>query len=60
LLVDTGDTTGLARAVRALLSDVAATATLGQAAQARVRTHFTLDREAEGIGAVYQRLFDRG
>jgi mannosyltransferase len=60
LLVDTGDTTGLARAVRALLSDVAATATLGQAAQARVRTHFTLDREAHGIGAVYQRLFDRG
>ena len=60
LLVDTGDATGLAQAARALLRDVAATATLGQAAQARVHAHFTLEREAEGIGAVYQRLFDQG
>jgi mannosyltransferase len=60
LLVDTGDATGLAQAARALLRDVAATATLGQTAQARVHAHFTLEREAEGIGAVYQRLFDQG
>jgi mannosyltransferase len=60
LLVDTGDAAGLAKALRTLLSDVAATAMLGKAAQERVHAQFTLEREAAGIGEVYQRLFDQG
>ena len=60
LLVDTGDAAGLAKALRTLLSDVASTAMLGKAAQERVHAQFTLEREAAGIGEVYQRLFDQG
>ena len=33
---------------------------MGVAARDRVTREFSLQREADGIGAVYQRLFDAG
>ena len=57
LLVDTGDASGLAQALSTLLADPTTTATLGRHALDRVRMDFTLEREADGIGAVYRRLF---
>ena len=59
-LVNTGDARGLARALHDLLADPARTEAMGDAARARVTEHFSLQREAEGIGRVYQQLFDRG
>lgn len=59
-LVDPGDAPGLAQALRELLADPSGTAAMGEAARARVTEHFSLQREAEGIGRVYQQLFDRG
>lgn len=58
-LVDTGDALGLARAVRQVLADLPAAVRMGQAAHARVSQEFSLAREAEGIGRVYQQLFDQ-
>ncbi|MEW5886795.1 MAG: glycosyltransferase family 4 protein [Pseudomonadota bacterium] len=57
-LVDTGDAPGLAQAVRAVLQDPQQALRMGQAARARVLEQFTLEREAAGIGRVYQALFD--
>ncbi|MFZ9374495.1 MAG: glycosyltransferase family 4 protein [Burkholderiaceae bacterium] len=59
-LVDTGDARGLAAALRELLADPVRAAALGVAARERVTQGFSLQREAEGIGAVYQQLFDAG
>ena len=59
-LVDTGDAPGLATAVRQVLADLPAAVQRGQAAQARVSQWFSLSKEAEGIGQVYQQLFDQG
>ncbi|TSE33299.1 D-inositol 3-phosphate glycosyltransferase [Tepidimonas taiwanensis] len=56
-LVDTGDAVGLAQAVRVVLADPVAAVRMGEAARARVVEHFSLEREAAGIGAVYERLF---
>jgi mannosyltransferase len=58
-LVDTGDAPGLARAVRQVLADLPAAVQMGQAAHARVSQEFSLAKEAEGIGRVYQQLFDQ-
>ena len=57
LLVDPGDANGLAHAASILLADPSATATLGRLALDRVKTNFTLEREADGIGEVYRQLF---
>ena len=59
-LVDTGDAPGLATAVRQVLADLPTAVQMGQAAQARVSQSFSLSKEAEGIGQVYQQLFDQG
>jgi mannosyltransferase len=58
-LVDTGDAPGLAAAVRQVLADLPTAVQMGQAAQARVSQAFSLAKEAEGIGRVYQQLFDQ-
>jgi len=58
-LVDTGDAPGLAQAVRKVLADLPAAVQMGQAARERVSQAFSLVKEAEGIGRVYQHLFDQ-
>jgi mannosyltransferase len=58
-LVDTGDAPGLAQAVRRVLADLPAAVQMGQAAHDRVAQQFSLAKEAEGIGRVYQQLFDQ-
>ena len=57
LLVEPGDVTGLANALRSVLANVQSTEAMGQAALKRVIDRFSLDREAEGIASVYRRLF---
>ncbi|HEX5806557.1 MAG TPA: glycosyltransferase family 4 protein [Macromonas sp.] len=56
-LVDTGDAPGLAEAVVKVMHDPQAALAMGQAARQRVTEHFSLQREAEGIGRVYAQLF---
>jgi mannosyltransferase len=58
-LVDTGDAPGLARAVRQVLADLPSAVQMGQAAHQRVSQVFALANEAQGIGRVYQQLFDQ-
>ena len=57
-LVDTGDTVGLADAVRRVLTDPQRTLAMGEAARQRVTERFSLAQEAAGIGRVYSQLFD--
>lgn len=57
-LVDTGDAVGLAQAVQKVMLDPQAALRMGQAAQERVTSAFSLAQEAAGIGRVYQGLFD--
>lgn len=57
-LVEVGDPQGLAAAVRSVLADPHRAVAMGQAARERVMREFSLAREAEGIGRVYQQLFD--
>ena len=56
-LTDTGDARGLAQALLRIVHDPNEAARMGEAARHRVSTQFSLDREAEGIGRVYQNLF---
>ena len=56
-MVDTGDAPGLAQAVLKVLSDREQALRMGQAARQRVVEHFSLAKEAEGIGRVYAQLF---
>lgn len=58
-LVDTGDGPGLAQQLRRVLSDPIRAQAMGVAARERVSRLFSLEREAQGIAAVYQQLFDR-
>ena len=58
-LVDTGDAPGLAQAVRHVLADLPNAVQMGHAASERVSQVFSLANEAEGIGRVYQQLFDQ-
>jgi mannosyltransferase len=55
-LTDTGDAAGLAQATLRMLQDPDQARQMGEAAMKRVRSQFTLEREAEGIGRVYQQL----
>lgn len=57
-LVDTGDAAGLAQAVQKVMQDPQTALRMGQAAQERVTSAFSLAQEAAGIGRVYQGLFD--
>ena len=57
-LVDTGDTVGLAQAVRQVMQDPQAALRMGQAAQERVTSAFSMAKEAAGIGRVSHGLFD--
>jgi mannosyltransferase len=57
-LVDTDDAVGLAQAVQQVMKDPQAALRMGQAAQQRVTSAFSLAQEAAGIGRVYQGLFD--
>ncbi len=58
-MVDTGDVEGLTRAVLSVMRDPLHAARMGEAARARVTEHFSLTREAEGIGRVYRALFEK-
>jgi mannosyltransferase len=58
-MVETDDVQGLAQAVLSVLRDPQHAVQMGEAARARVTEHFSLAREAEGIGRVYQQLFDK-
>jgi mannosyltransferase len=58
-MVDTDDVQGLTQAVLSVLRDPQHAVQMGEAARARVTEHFSLAREAEGIGRVYQQLFDK-
>lgn len=57
LLVPTGDAPALARALEVLLANPERLLAMGQQARERVVTRFSLQVEADGIGAVYQRLW---
>lgn len=57
-LVEVGDPQGLAAAVLRVLADPQRAVSMGQVARERVMREFSLAREAEGIGRVYQQLFD--
>jgi mannosyltransferase len=59
-LVDIGDANGLAQALRDVLADPARAHAMGAAARERVAEHFSLQRESDGIGQVYRKLFERG
>jgi mannosyltransferase len=58
-MVDTDDVQGLTQAVLSVLRDPQHAVQMGEAARARVTEHFSLAREAEGIGRVYHGLFDK-
>jgi mannosyltransferase len=58
-MVDTGDVEGLCHAVLSVMADPLHAAQMGEAARARVTEHFSLAREAEGIGRVYHGLFEK-
>ncbi len=58
-MVDTGDVRGLTQAVLSVLRDQQHAVQMGEAARVRVTEHFSLAREAEGIGRVYSGLFDK-
>lgn len=58
-LIPPGDADAMAEAVGRWLDDDAARAKAGAAARSRVETQFSLEVEAEGINAVYQRLWDQ-
>jgi len=59
-LVPTDDVEALAQALSRLLGDPAALQAMGQQARARVTQHFSLQAEADGIAAVYRRLWAEG
>lgn len=56
-LVETGDAAGLAEALRKVLADPGVARAMGERARLRVMQHFSLEREAQGIGRVYDQLF---
>lgn len=57
-MVDLEDVNGLANALRDLMADPERTLLMGERAHDRVAEQFTVSHEAEGIGRVYQALFD--
>ncbi len=57
-LVPTGDAQALADAVRTLMQDPDKTAAMGLAGRERVTAEFSIEKEAEGIAAVYRAVLD--
>ena len=56
-LVAVGDAPALAAALRPLLADPEAAEAMGRVGRERAQRHFSIDSEAAGIAAVYQRLW---
>ncbi len=56
LLVDFGDIAGLTLVLQRLLNDEALCRTLGEHGQAKLATHYTWDRVADQVLAIYQQL----
>lgn len=57
-LVEPGDSNGLAQALIRILRDPEKTLAMGMAARKKVENRFTVMGEAQGIGTVYQQLFN--
>ena len=58
LLVPFGDAPALAGALVQLLSDPAAAAEMGRRGRSRIESELTLEKMAEGHGALYRRALD--
>ena len=58
-LVDPGDADALTEAMDRLLADPQSLTRMGQAGRAHVMQHFTIEREAEAITAIYSQLLSR-
>ncbi len=58
LLVETGDSVGLAAAVRRMLSNLDQADLMAKAARTAIEERFTVEHEANRIAEVYRRLFD--
>ncbi|QYF87496.1 glycosyltransferase family 4 protein [Brevundimonas sp. PAMC22021] len=58
-LIPPGDVEAMAAAVARWLDDEAGRTAAGEAARRRVEAHFSLEAEAEGLNAVYRRLWDQ-
>ena len=58
-VVPAGDGDALREAIRPYLADPQATVEQGKAGIARVTEHFPLRREADGLAAIYERLWAR-
>lgn len=56
-LIPPGDVDAMAAAVRRWLADEPARAKAGKAARAKIAAEYSLDSEAQGINAVYERLW---
>ncbi len=59
-LITSDATKDTAEALRALLSDPARHAAMSSAAREAAEVHFSIQREADGIGAVYDALWAKG
>jgi mannosyltransferase len=57
-LVPTGDAAALAAALEPLLADPAGALAMGTAGRRRAMALFSIEREAERLAAVYERLWD--
>ncbi len=57
-LVPTGDAVALANALQALMQDPETVARMGRAGRERVTAEFSIEKEAEGIAAVYRAVLD--
>lgn len=57
-LVETRDAQGRVNITLTIVSDPMLAFEMGKATRQKVMTDFTLRREAQGIGQVYQQLFD--
>nr|WP_315050782.1 glycosyltransferase family 4 protein [uncultured Brevundimonas sp.] len=58
-LIPPGDAQAMAEAVGRWLDDDAALSRAGSTARSHVEAHFSLEAEAEGLNAVYRRLWDQ-
>ena len=59
ILVPMGDVQAMADAISRLLADPVLAADMGARGRERVRDHFTIERKARKIEAVYQEMFSR-
>lgn len=59
ILVPMGDVQAMADAISRVLADPALAATMGARGQERVRDHFTIEKKARKVEAVYQAMLSR-